>query len=211
MNTRSGGGAAAASLVVYLQPLSAFGVPDGRGRAWRRQLSGDQSGRDAGLGRLRANAADRPDQRGATGRSKVWLAEFAELWRRKRGAAGLQPAGAAGSRRLPSGREADGQTQDAELRSGRHALDGLGRPKGAGRGAAPSFLNRPSSLEAARSAGKGLINFCPKGFDGFDFKALRAGRSRPSHRTPWAVVSARQRRPRQTSRAAPNGFISQKY
>lgn len=38
-----------------------------------------------GLGGLgRPNAADRPDQRGATGRSKVKLLEFAELWRRKR-------------------------------------------------------------------------------------------------------------------------------
>ena len=36
-------------------------------------------------------------------------------------------------------------------------------------------------------------------------------RSRPcsTHRAQWAGVSARQRRPRQTSRMAPDGFISQ--
>lgn len=39
-------------------------------------------------------------------------------------------------RRLPSGRGAGGWTQDAERRRGMHALDGLGRAKGAGTGAA---------------------------------------------------------------------------
>ena len=38
-----------------------------------------------GLGGLgRPNAADRPDQRGASGRSGVWWTVFAELWLRKR-------------------------------------------------------------------------------------------------------------------------------
>ena len=59
-------------------------MPGGRGCADQWQLAVYQSGRVAGLGRLRPNAADQPDQRGAGGRSGVWRTVFAELWLRKR-------------------------------------------------------------------------------------------------------------------------------
>ena len=86
MNTRSGGGAAAASpgYVFYetcreAECLAVEVVLDGGSWSWVALVG--MEGLD-GLGR--PNAADRPDQRGAGGRSGVWRTVFAERWLRKR-------------------------------------------------------------------------------------------------------------------------------
>lgn len=85
MSTRSGGGAAAAPVVCLFieccreaECQAVEVVLDGGNWPWVALVG--MEGLD-GLGR--PNAADRPDQRGAGGRSGVWWMVFAELWRRK--------------------------------------------------------------------------------------------------------------------------------
>lgn len=111
-------------------------MPGGRGCAGRWPLAVGRSGRDAGFGRLSAKRCRpaRPARRGGKVGSVTKTDRRAVA--AEAGDSLLESAGAAGRRRLPSGRGADGWTQDAELRSGLHALGGLGRAKGAGRGAA---------------------------------------------------------------------------
>ena len=85
MSTRSGGGAAAGAVSLFLETCrqaecrAVEVVLDGGSWSWVALVG--MEGLD-GLGR--PNAADRPEQRGARGRSGVWRTVFAELWLRKR-------------------------------------------------------------------------------------------------------------------------------
>ena len=86
MDTRSGGGAAAAPVVCLFieccreaECRAVEVVLDGGSWSWVALVGMEGLG---GLGR--PNAADRPDQRGARGKSGVCQGLIAELWRRKR-------------------------------------------------------------------------------------------------------------------------------
>ena len=99
MNTRSGGGAAAAPGVVYFSNFASASVPGGRVRAGRWPLDVGRSGRDGGFGRPWTAKRCRPTR---PARREGKVGSVADGVRRavaaEAGDSLLEPAGAAGSR-----------------------------------------------------------------------------------------------------------------